>query len=119
MSEVRLFVYGTLKRGEAAANLLHDARFVGEACALGFALVDTGAYPAMIADANGVVSGEVWVVDAARLPALDDYEGHPALFERCTVVLGDGTQAIAYVYRSDASRFSRLPDGVWRGRGGA
>jgi gamma-glutamylcyclotransferase (GGCT)/AIG2-like uncharacterized protein YtfP len=118
VSEVRLFVYGTLMRGQAAAHLLQDARFVGEACALGFALVDTGAYPAMIPDAVGTVSGEVWAVDAARLPSLDYYEGHPALFERSTVVLGDGTQALAYVYRRDASRFPRIEGGAWRGRGG-
>ncbi len=117
MSEVRLFVYGTLKRGEAAGHLLQDARFLGEACALGFALVDTGAYPAMVPDAVGTVSGEVYAVDAARLPALDEDEGHPTLFERTPVVLGDGTQAVAYVYRRSPGRFPRVAGGAWRGRG--
>lgn len=116
MSAVRLFVYGTLKRGEVAAHLLQDACFLGEACAPGFALVDAGAYPAMVPDATGTVCGELYSVDASRLSALDDYEGAPALFERAAVLLGDGSQAIAYVYRRDASRLPRIAGGTWRGR---
>jgi gamma-glutamylcyclotransferase (GGCT)/AIG2-like uncharacterized protein YtfP len=78
---VRLFVYGSLKRG----GLHHDelealgALFVGEAETLpGYRLEALGEYLALVAvspGAPGVVQGELFEVPEAQLPALDAFEG--------------------------------------------
>jgi gamma-glutamylcyclotransferase (GGCT)/AIG2-like uncharacterized protein YtfP len=83
---VRLFVYGSLKRG----GLHHDelaavgAVFVGEAQTLpGYRLESLGEYLALVAvippvaptQATQTVPGELFEVPESQLPALDAFEG--------------------------------------------
>lgn len=98
---MNLFVYGTLRRGGAAHHLLQDATFLGVARTVAaFALVDLGEYPGLVAgDAH--VEGELWQVPAARIAALDAYEGES--FVRAPIELADGQAAIAYRYRGAAA----------------
>ena len=70
----RLFVYGTLRRNGGATHLLGEtARFLGEATVAG-RLVALGPYSALVAG-DGEVAGEVFEIDPAMLPRLDEYEG--------------------------------------------
>ena len=112
----RLFVYGSLRSGEAEHALLERARPLGPCrTAAGFALVDLGEYPALVAG-EGTVEGELYEVDDATLAALDDYEDHPTLFERVSVDLEDGSAALTYrgaaCVVDDAPR---VPSGRWPG----
>lgn len=91
----RLFVYGTLRAGHVAHGMLQGARFLGSRGAPGFRLVDLGEYPAIV-PGEGTVAGELYEVDDATLEAIDQYEGHPTLFERVAILLDDGTTALAY-----------------------
>lgn len=86
-----VFVYGTLKRGGSNHAFLSGQRFLGEArTAPGFTLHSLGDYPGMVrapGDTDGV-TGELWVVDDARLAELDRLEGlDEGLYERIDVVL--------------------------------
>ena len=111
----RLFVYGTLKRGDCRAHFLDGQRFIGEATVEGFRLVDCGAYPGLV-PGEGVVRGEAYDVDSAIWPTLDAVEGvDVGLYRRQIVRLCDGSEAQTYVYRGDAAG---LPDlgGVWTPR---
>lgn len=93
---LRLFVYGTLRAGEPAHALLRGAALLRRCrTAPGWTKVELDAYPALV-PGEGTVEGELYEVDAATLAALDEYEGHPDLFVRVTVVLDDGTSAQAY-----------------------
>ena len=114
-SRYRIFVYGTLKRGGAAADRMRGATFEGSATVAGYALYDLGAYPALGADDEGaVVEGEVYLVTAEHLAELDRYEGYPELYRRELMRLGDGSLAEAYVMPASAlSGHRKIPGGVW------
>jgi gamma-glutamylcyclotransferase (GGCT)/AIG2-like uncharacterized protein YtfP len=114
-----LFVYGTLRPGlaEAAGHLVDDLERAGTATVRGL-LFDLGEYPGMVAG-DGIVHGELLRVDdAARLAALDEYEGCGGpgpLFERhrTTVRLDTGEELTAWAYfyvRSVAGK-ERVPGG--------
>ncbi|HVW24098.1 MAG TPA: gamma-glutamylcyclotransferase family protein [Polyangiaceae bacterium] len=116
---VRLFVYGTLKRGFVRADLMAGATF--ERCATtqcGYALHDLGAYPALVTATEGTVIGEVYWVDAEHLDALDRYEGCPELYQRESIVLEDGSRAEAYSMTAARVRgCPRIEGGDFQSRG--
>jgi gamma-glutamylcyclotransferase (GGCT)/AIG2-like uncharacterized protein YtfP len=98
MQRVRLFVYGTLKRGFAREDLMAGAVFESSATTQrGYALHDLGAYPALVIAAEGMVHGELYWVAPEHLAVLDRYEGCPDLYQRQSIVLSDGTSAEAYL----------------------
>ncbi len=73
----RIFVYGTLKRGQPNHGHLRGQRFVSAASTRPeYRLHDLGGYPGMVrAEQHGVsVEGEVWDVDEACLHDLDVVE---------------------------------------------
>ena len=91
---MKLFIYGTLKRGHSRAGVLSGQRFLGEVYTQArYRLYDTGSYPALVevALSDGVrgreIQGELWQVDAACLATLDKIEGVPRLFRRLPVEL--------------------------------
>lgn len=111
-----VFVYGTLMRGEPNHRLLASADFVSavhtEPC---FALVDLGAFPAMLPGGDTAVAGEVYAVDGDTLAALDRLEGHPHFYRRTLVRLNDGACAEAYLLERDLTRdCRRIRSGDWR-----
>jgi gamma-glutamylcyclotransferase (GGCT)/AIG2-like uncharacterized protein YtfP len=109
---LNLFVYGTLKRGGRNHARLVGQKFLGEFWTLPrYRLYDAGSYPCLVEDLlHGVaVQGEVWSVDPAILPTLDELEGAPTLFDRRSVLLAGFRAAVfSYLYQGD---ISSLPDG--------
>jgi gamma-glutamylcyclotransferase (GGCT)/AIG2-like uncharacterized protein YtfP len=83
---LRIFLYGTLRRGGPAAHLLAGCERIGPATLRG-RLYDLGAYPALVLDSAGdPVHGEIWECPSPTLEALDRYEGTAqGLFERVEV----------------------------------
>jgi gamma-glutamylcyclotransferase (GGCT)/AIG2-like uncharacterized protein YtfP len=74
---MRLFIYGTLKRG--CYNHYHMAgqRFIGTArTAPRYRLYNLGGYPGMVLASDGLsIEGEVWEIDEACRVQLDVLEG--------------------------------------------
>ncbi len=94
---MRVFVYGSLKRGARHHAEMATARFVRVArTAPRYALVEAGEYPGLVADGDTRVRGEVFEVDAELLVALDAFEEVPELYVRGEVELDDGERALAY-----------------------
>jgi gamma-glutamylaminecyclotransferase len=113
----RLFVYGTLMRGEANAHLMTAARFVGEARTVtAYQLRLLEGYPALLPGGRTAVRGELHLVDGALLAVLDEFEGHPTLFRRQEVDLAGGARAEAYLFAAPAiiDAAASLADGDWR-----
>ena len=89
METVKIFVYGTLKKGFRN----HD-RFCGNAVSIEPATVngrlyDTGwGFPAMQLSRNpgDIVRGEIITIPEADLPAIDFLEGVPRLYQRVEVM---------------------------------
>lgn len=111
MTRVLLFVYGSLKREGRHHGELGGARFVAEArTAPGYGLVPLGPYVALV-EAPGrtaAVSGELFEVDEALLPALDEFEGDEYERRELTVAHAgtpNGVTAVAY-FKSPHARIS-------------
>ena len=119
VSYTRVFVYGTLLRGEGNHQYLRTARLVGEArTSPAFRLHDLGAFPGLVAGGEHVVAGEVYEVDDATLAALDQLEDHPEFYRRTGVVLDDGTAAVTYLLAPDqVEGHPVIASGSWRARG--
>lgn len=105
MASVRLFVYGTLKRGGRFHDELRGAPFLGEATTgPGYALVRLGDYLALIEQpasgpAGEGVTGELFEVPEAILPALDEFEGDAYIRRQLAVrLIGPGAEGLALAY---------------------
>src|SRR5262245_50502348 len=100
--QARLFIYGTLLRGEQSHALLDGAKLEGEMrTAAKYSLVDLGTYPALVRGGDIAVAGELWIVDAPTLARIDVHEQHPVLFKRELVDLEGGGEAQAYFLHLD------------------
>lgn len=118
MSEERLFVYGSLKRGGRLHS--HLARLRGVTLlsegSIRARLVDCGSYPGAVESesAHDLVWGELYRLPypGQALAALDRLEGYrhrapkTSLFirERTRVLLPDGSSTEAWFYRLNALR---------------
>ena len=117
-SEFRLFDYGSLLPGEPDHELLAGARRLGPASTPPeYYLVELSTFPALVAGGRVAVSGELYLVDAALLLAIDVKKEHPVLFQRRTITLADGELAEAYLMTLEQVRGRRrLASGNWRDR---
>ena len=86
---MKLFVYGTLKRGKCRSPVLARQRYLGTAVTRPkYRLYDLGAYPGLVPHEDGrAIEGELWEVNDECLAQLDAIEGVPTLFDRVTVEL--------------------------------
>jgi gamma-glutamylaminecyclotransferase len=116
--ECRLFVYGTLRQGEAQHALLAGASLLGVSSTTpAFHLIDVGPYAALVRGGTTAVSGELYSVGLQTRRAIDIERQVPILFTRETIELGDGTRADAYLLTLDQVRGRRrLAHGDWKQR---
>jgi gamma-glutamylcyclotransferase (GGCT)/AIG2-like uncharacterized protein YtfP len=98
MSVVRLFVYGSLRRGQCNHDQMKEARFIGPAATPPglYYLTPLAEYLALIDGAGPNVQGELYEVSAALLARLDAFEDVPRLYCRRALALADGSYAEAY-----------------------
>jgi gamma-glutamylcyclotransferase (GGCT)/AIG2-like uncharacterized protein YtfP len=101
-SDLILFAYGSLRRGEPHHEMLEGATCIGTAFTTrGYRLVDLSVYPAMIEFRGHRVYGELYRVTREIRRSLDVLKEVPVLFQRTTVELEDGRRAQTYVMRDD------------------
>jgi gamma-glutamylcyclotransferase (GGCT)/AIG2-like uncharacterized protein YtfP len=114
---IHIFVYGTLRAGRAAADLLRDAVAVGSATVRGTLYDIDGAYPALVLAGTDEVHGEIWRCSPQRLFELDNYESlGEGLFRRTAVRVGDIACWTYVAGPALAPRLTpdrRLPQGEW------
>lgn len=70
-----VFVYGTLRRGEAndINRLLPTPRYVGQGVITGV-MYHLGSYPGVVLGPGGAVAGEVYAIESALEHVLDEIE---------------------------------------------
>lgn len=119
----KVFVYGTLLRGESNHGaFLSGSRFVCHAELPGYGLYNVEDYPGAVPEESKRVKGEVYEVDQATLRRLDWLEDEGDLYTRreVTVETAEGPmEVLVYVWNGevDPARkvdYSRQP---WRGSG--
>lgn len=92
-----IFVYGTLLEGEPSYRVLAGAPLVRRTrTAPAYTLVSLGAFPALIEGGITRVAGDVYLVDAFTLAAVDRLEGVPRFYQRMMVRLEGVVPAEAY-----------------------
>lgn len=122
MSLSHVFVYGTLRTGEANFDrFLASSARLGEArTAAHFTMLDMGGFPGLVPGATSIV-GEVFLVNDETLARLDRLEGHPTFYRRELLELESGPRLTAFGYvLANAARYvsiySEIPGGDWKGR---
>lgn len=116
-SYFHLFVYGTLRAGGGAADLLAGCECLGAATVAGTLYNIDDAYPALVLAGSGRVAGELWRCPPETLPALDRYEGvAEGVFRRVGTRVGERA-CWAYVAGPKLARRlvpdRRLKSGSW------
>lgn len=123
MNQMKIFVYGTLRKGERNAGLLENATCIAEQCWRDGELYDTGyGYPAMKNSQGTRVYGELYTVTEDALQRLDQLEGYIEggknnLYERMEqTVYSDKGSGVAYMYvASQANLLNRkISNGDWK-----
>ncbi len=113
-----LFVYGTLRRGEAHHQLLGKARYLGRhRTARRYTMLDLGGFPAIVALGRDAVVGEVFAIGAGLLARLDAYEDCPREYARTRIDTRFG-KAWVYIYRRRPPRARTILGGDWCRRAG-
>ena len=121
---MKVFVYGTLKKGGANHTWIYDALFLGKAVVSGYQMHDLGSFPGVTRSQGGLVHGELYEVET--LQDLDLLEGYPRLYNREITwaytrhreqVNGHWVTTMrrheAWIYFLEGSNSPVIPDGVW------
>ncbi len=110
----RVFVYGTLLRGQVNNDLLAGAACLGShRTAAAFTLYNLGTYPGLVRGGVTAVVGEVYRVDGATLRRLDELEEYPRLYGRFLMSTSYGATWI-YHYRGGIQGCQVIRSGDWR-----
>ena len=111
---MKVFVYGTLREGEANAYLLKEAVKLGDGClSSGYILYDLKAYPAAIASRSGTsLFGEVYQINEGILRDLDQLEEYPVEYDRVEVETAYG-RAWIYLYNQPVVGLPVIEEGDW------
>lgn len=116
--DIRVAVYGTLKRGRSNHRLLRGACFLGEDCLPGLRLYDLGSYPGAVTGRSVGIAVEVFSIRDTHLPKLDWLEDCrpdlPAagLYRRLQVETRFGT-AWLYLYNGTVKGRRWIRSGRW------
>ncbi|TWT00615.1 gamma-glutamylcyclotransferase [Planomicrobium sp. CPCC 101079] len=119
---MKLFVYGSLKRGGKYHSYLGEATLVAEHAMADGVIYDSGlGYPAAVLSEPGKITGEIYEIPDELWPALDDLEGYTGgsatdLFNKLTITVesnGEQIDAIAYVAKDQKLLKTKVMGGVW------
>ena len=114
MRQHKVFVYGTLMRGESNHQFLRKARFLGPArTSPGYRLYSVGPYPVLCPGGRQSVTGEVYGVSKRELALLDELEEYPLLYQRRVIITPFG-RAWVYFQHQAPARSQLLTSGNWR-----
>lgn len=118
LTRERMFVYGTLRQGQRYHDMLQDlgASFVSTARTVpGYTMVNYhDQYPAVTPGGKTAVVGEVYDIDSRHLPALDEFEEVPSLYQRSRVRMACGAELAAYLMPSWRTQdYPVIPTGDW------
>ena len=106
-----LFVYGSLRSGHSANDMLRDCKLVGEAVVNGILYDIDDKFTAVILYGDSPVPGELWRCPAQLLKMLDEYEGIVSgLFRRVGTVAHkpDGSGAPCWIYAAGPALSRKL-----------
>lgn len=96
LEPIRLFVYGSLMRGEEAHDQLATAKYLGPAeTASKYQMMELGDDFVAITNGDQCIYGELYEVGEELLEQIDDWEYD--VYSRKIIDLSDGSQAYSYM----------------------
>ena len=110
-----VFTYGTLMKGERSHYYLNDVDYVCDATINGFRMFDLKSYPG-IEHGDGIVVGELYLVDDKTLASIDRLEGEGYLYIRKQVTvktINKEYEAYVYVYNQEVNKPLYLGNGMY------
>ncbi|TNF89380.1 MAG: gamma-glutamylcyclotransferase [Gammaproteobacteria bacterium] len=109
----RVFVYGTLKRGQRNAHFMHGARYLGQHLTSKiFSMYEFGGFPAVCERGRHAISGEVYQVDDHHFRRLDDLEWYPHFYQRIEIPTNWG-HAWMYIVKFRLCLDKKQVPGTW------
>jgi len=99
-----IFVYGSLKQGQANHHYLTDGQLIQftRTTRAAYSLISLGDYPAALPNGHAAIKGELYKVSQTCLQRLDELEENGKLYQRQLVELGAQPQtAWMYLLRAD------------------
>ena len=108
---IKVFVYGSLKRGYWNNTLLRDSKFLHNATTVDskFDMYDLGSFPAVVRGVSKIY-GEVYSIDEETLSKLDALEGNGSFYNREEILVdcdGEHSRAWIYIFCGTGSRSRR------------
>jgi gamma-glutamylcyclotransferase (GGCT)/AIG2-like uncharacterized protein YtfP len=104
-SGIKVFVYGTLRKGESNHHIIEGCTYLGTTVLKDYSMISMGFYPAAIPVSGGRIVGEVYEVCDLVMEDLDSLEGYnprspeTSMYDRHIVKTEFGESWI-YVYNS-------------------
>lgn len=123
MQEMKVFVYGTLRKGEVNAHLLNNATCLEKNCWTYGQMYDTGeGYPAITPSITFRIVGELYEVTENELKLLDELEDYEEgstnnLYERVEQeIYTDNGATVAFVYVTNRKELlmKEIANGDWK-----
>lgn len=111
----KVFVYGTLMKGEPNHHFIEDSRFLGVYALEGYEMYNVGWYPAII-PGEGIIPGELYEVREGDMKYIDGLEGEGSLYIRKCKLTADESLIYIYEYAQDTSDLERIDswkDYIW------
>lgn len=96
----KVFVYGTLMKGNSNHRFLDGTKYIGSARIAGYSMFEvTKHYPGIVHGSDDIY-GEVYEINKDVLNRLDGLEGEGFLYKRIVdkAVTDDGTEHDVYIY---------------------
>ena len=110
---MKLFTYGTLKKGHYNNYLLNGAEYLGSSKIKGYQCINSPGFPYAIKakDDSSIIIGDVFEIERHHLSTTDRLEGYPIHYNRSEVETDYGTAWIYYITKD------RYIDGLVRSYG--
>ena len=105
---MRLFTYGTLKRGFGNNIYLQGSNYIADAELSGYDMYSIdGMYPAIV-PGSGTIKGELWEIDERTLEGLDRLEREGEMYKREYI-----NETVVYVWMLGTAPFDRIKTNEW------
>jgi gamma-glutamylcyclotransferase (GGCT)/AIG2-like uncharacterized protein YtfP len=108
----RIFVYGTLRKGNGLNPYLDNFKYIGEATLCGYDMYTNGYFP-MIVKGSGNVLGEVYEIEGGKndIRRLDDIESAYNRKKVEAIIDGAWIQVEAYIWRYNTENLKKVETG--------
>ncbi len=112
---MKVFVYGTLKRGHHNHRLLEQATLLGDfTTPPNYTMYHLGGFPAVVMGGDTAIVGEVYEVDRREFQNLDYLEGYPTFYTRDIIETEHGDAWMYHIASEQRHTFTRtIESGNW------